>query len=237
MTDANFRSPYPAGQFNNKASAVTSTGAPRSADPILADLRHMAVARRIFVTAVMSAFGLLAVAVLVVSLLAPGALPWMVGAVLALAVVGVIVLGVHAGGHGWFVPLPVLVLAAAWAVAVSAGTWRSPAAWVFAALAFLGAVPAAALVLPAIAYRRATFAPRGAAALPGSDGVAVTALAPTGIARVNNETWTARSVSGPLPAGAPVHVVSVEGVRLLVWSEAGDIPGPDALGLTNQEKE
>ncbi|MGO9659288.1 MAG: NfeD family protein [Acidimicrobiales bacterium] len=237
MTDANFRSPYPAGQFNNKASAVTSTGAPRSADPILADLRHMAVARRIFVTAVMSAFGLLAVAVLVVSLLAPGALPWMVGAVLALAVVGVIVLGVHAGGHGWFVPLPVLVLAAAWAVAVSAGTWRSPAAWVFAALAFLGAVPAAALVLPAIAYRRATFAPRGAAALPGSDGVAVTALAPTGIARVNNETWTARSVSGPLPAGAPVHVVSVEGVRLLVWSEAGDIPGPDALGLNNQEKE
>jgi hypothetical protein len=41
-------------------------------------------------------------------------------------------------GHGWFVPIPVLVLAAAWAVAVSAGTWRSPAAWVFAAR-FLGA--------------------------------------------------------------------------------------------------
>ena len=76
-----------------------------------------------------------------------------------------VVLGVHAGGHGWFVPIPVLVLAAAWAVAVSAGTWRSPAAWVFAALAFLGAVPAAALVLPAIAYRRATFAPQGTAAI------------------------------------------------------------------------
>ena len=237
MTDANFRSPYPAGKFGDRASGVTSVGVPRSADPTLADLRHMAVARHIFVIAVMSAFALLAVAVLVVSLLAPGALPWMVGAVLALAVLGVIVLGIHAGGHGWFVPLPVLVLAAAWAVAVSAGTWRSPAAWVFAALAFLGAVPAAALVLPAVAYRRATFAPRGTAALPGSDGVALTALAPTGIARVNNETWTARSVSGPLPAGAPVHVVSVEGVRLLVWSEAGDIPGPDALGLTNQEKE
>jgi membrane-bound ClpP family serine protease len=67
--------------------------------------------------------------------------------------------------------------------------------------------------------------------------VAITALAPTGIARVKNETWTAQSVSGPLPAGAPVHVVKVEGVRLLVWSEAGNIPGPDALGLTNQEKE
>jgi membrane-bound ClpP family serine protease len=202
-----------------------------------AELRHMAVARQLFVTAVVSAFALLAAAVLLVSLVAPGALPWMVGVVLALAVLGVIVLGIHAGGHGWFVPLPVLVLAAAWAVAVSAGTWRSPAAWVFAALAFLGAVPAAVLVLPAIAYRRATFAPSGTAALPGSDGVALTPLAPTGIARVNNETWTAQSVSGPLPAGAPVHVVKVEGVRLLVWSEAGNIPGPDALGLTNQEKE
>jgi hypothetical protein len=31
--------------------------------------------------------------------------------------------------------------------------------------------------------------------------------------------------------------VSVEGVRLVVWSEAGNIPGPDALGLDNLEKE
>ncbi len=237
MTDANFRSHSPAGRLDDRAPAVTSAGLGRPAGLTPTELRHMAVARRLFITTVVSAFALLAVAVLLVSLVAPGALPWVVGAVLAVTVVGVIVLGVHAGGHGWFVPIPVLVLAAAWAVAVSAGTWRSPAAWVFAALAFLGAVPAAALVLPAIAYRRATFAPSGAAALPGSDGVAITALAPTGIARVNNETWTAKSVSGPLPAGAPVHVVSVEGVRLVVWSEAGNIPGPDALGLTNLEKE
>jgi membrane-bound ClpP family serine protease len=235
MADANFRSHFPAGELEDIASAATR--AIRSAVATPAELRHMAVARRLFLTAVLSAFTLLATAVLIVSLVAPGALPWMVGGVLALAVLGVIVLGIHAGGHGWFVPLPVLVLAAAWAVAVSAGTWRSPAAWVFAALAFLGAVPAAVLVIPAIAYRRATFTPRGTAALPGADGVAITALAPTGIARVNNETWTAQSVSGPLPAGAPVHVVKVEGVRLLVWSEAGNIPGPDALGLTNQEKE
>ena len=237
MTDANFRSRFPAGKLDDRASPVTSGGRGRPTDMTAAELRHMAVARRLLVTTVVAVFALLAVAVLVVSIVAAGALPWMVGAVLALAVLGVIVLGVHAGGHGWFVPIPVLVLAAAWAVAVSAGSWRSPAAWVLAVLAFLGAVPAAALVLPAIAYRRASFAPRGAAALPGSDGVAVTALAPTGIARVNNETWTVRSVSGPLPAGAPVHVVSVEGVRLVVWSEAGNIPGPDALGLDNLEKE
>ena len=237
MADANFRSHFPAGELEHKASARTTTPTKRPAAATPVGVRHMAFARRLFVTAVVSVFGVLAAAVLVVSLVAPAALPWMVGGVLALAVLGVIVLGIHAGGHGWFVPLPVLVLAAAWAVAVSAGTWRSPAAWALAALAFLGAVPAAVLVVPAIAYRRATFSPHGAAALPGSDGVAVTPLAPTGIARVNNETWTARSVSGPLPAGAPVHVVKVEGVRLLVWSEAGNVPGPDVLGLTNQEKE
>jgi membrane-bound ClpP family serine protease len=92
-------------------------------------------------------------------------------------------------------------------------------------------------MLAAIAYRRSPFAPRGTAALPGSDGVALTPLAPNGIARVNNETWTLQSVSGPLPASAPVHVVSVEGVRLLVWSDADNIPGLDALHVNNQEKE
>ena len=138
MTDANFRSRFPAGKLDDRASAVTPGGQWRPTDMTPAELRHMAVARRLLVTTVVSVFALLAVAVLVVSIVAAGALPWMVGAVLALAVVGVIVLGVHAGGHGWFVPIPVLVLAAAWAVAVSAGSWRSPAAWVFAALAFLG---------------------------------------------------------------------------------------------------
>ena len=122
MADANFRSHSLAGKLDDGGSAATLTGARRTAAMTPADLRHMVVARRVFITAAVSAFSLLAVAVLLVSLLSPGALPWMVGAVLALAVLGVIVLGVHAGGHGWFVPLPVLVLAAAWAVAVSAGT-------------------------------------------------------------------------------------------------------------------
>ena len=37
-------------------------------------------------------------------------------------------------------------------------------------------------------------------------------------------TGRAESVSGPLPAGAPVHVLGVRGVRLEVWSEAGSVP-------------
>jgi len=230
MTDANFRSRSPAGQRDDRASArlhSTTTTAPSV-------LRHRIVARRLFVTVVVPVFAALAAAVLLVALVAAGALPWIVGSVLALAVTGVIVLGIHAGGHGWFTPIPVVVLAAAWAATVSAGTWWSAAAWLLAATAFIGALLATAIVLPAIAYRRTAFPPQGTAALPGSTGVAVTALAPTGIARVNNETWGAKSVSGPLPAGAPVHVIRTEGVRLLVWSEAGSIPGPDALGSDNQ---
>jgi membrane-bound ClpP family serine protease len=172
-----------------------------------------------------------------VSLFASGALPWIVGTVLVVAVVGVIVLGLHAGGHGWFVPLPVIVLAGTWALVVSAGNWTSPAAWALAVVAFLSAFVAAALIVPAVAYRHA-LGPSRSSTLPlGADGITLGPLNPVGLAKVNNETWTAQSVSGPLPAGAPIHVVKVEGLRLLVWSEAGNILGPDALGLANQEKE
>jgi membrane-bound ClpP family serine protease len=164
-------------------------------------------------------------------------LPWIVGVVLIVAAVGVVVLGLHAGGHGWFVPIPVLVLAGAWALTASAGNGGSAVSWALAALAFASAVIAAILVVPAIAYRHAPVAPVGTHNLAGAGGTALSALTPAGIVRVNNETWTAESLSGPLPAGAPVHVVRVEGLRLLVWSEAGDIPGPDTLGPTNEEKE
>ena len=59
--------------------------------------------------------------------------------------------------------------------------------------------------------------------------MALSALAPVGIARVRGETWTAESISGPLPVGAPVHVVRAEGLRLLVWSEEGEVAGTGPL--------
>ena len=70
----------------------------------------------------------------------------------------------------------------------------------------------------------------GLTALRGSDGVAVTALSPVGVVQVSGEKWTAESVSGRLPAGAPVHVLGVRGVRLEVWSEAGTVPDGRILG-------
>ena len=91
-------------------------------------------------------------------------------------------------------------------------------------------------MVPAIAYRHAPARPRGQPSPRRCQRHNLEPLTPTGIARVNNETWTAQSLSGPLPAGAPVHVVKVEGLRLFVWSEAGDILGLEALGSTKRRK-
>jgi membrane-bound ClpP family serine protease len=237
MTEDHLRSHLQLGELNQRATAAASALLQKANTANAPDLRHLALARRLFLVAAVGVLGLVIGAVLLVSFLASGALPWIVGSILVLASVGVIILGIHAGGHGWFVPLPVLVLAGAWALTVSAGGSSSTGAWVLAALAFISAALAAVLVVPAIAYRHAPLAVRGPDALVGASGMTLSPLNPTGRARVNNETWTAESLSGPLPAGVPIHVVRVAGLRLLVWSEVGAVPGPDALGLTNQEKE
>ena len=75
MTDANFRSRFPAGKLDDRASPVASAGRGRATDITAVDLRHMAVARRLLVTTVVSVFVLLAVAVLVVSIVAAARCP------------------------------------------------------------------------------------------------------------------------------------------------------------------
>jgi len=236
MTDENLRSQLQVGELGERASSAASALLGKATLATAPDLGHIAVARRLSVVAAVAALALVVGGIFAVSIFASGALPWIVGIVLVAAVVGVIVLGLHAGGHGWFVPLPVIVLAGAWALDVSAGHWTSPSAWALAVLAFASAFVAAALIVPAVAYRHALGPSRSTLPL-GADGITLGPLSPVGLAKVNNETWTAESVSGPLPAGVPIHVVKVEGLRLLVWSEAGNVLGPDALGLANQEKE
>jgi membrane-bound ClpP family serine protease len=238
MTEEDSMSQRYTGDLHGRALAAASSLRHQATGAATPDLRHLAVVRRVTVGVGLGALGLVAGVVLLLSLVASAALPWVVGVGLVLAVAAVAVLGIHAGGHGWFLPLPVVGLVALWAVTVMAGgSWASPAAWIFAALALASALLAAILFFPAIAFRNMAVPPLGGAALVGASGVAVSPLAPTGIARVNNETWTAESLSGELPAGAPVHVAKVEGLRLLVWSEAGNVPGPEALGSIYQEKE
>ena len=154
--------------------------------------------------------------------------------VLALAVLVVvavaIAVGLHTGPHG-LVAAGSLGMAASIGfvvgiVALAPSGTRTFVAWALLAGAGVisaGAVTAGALSLPALRRRQSA---HGAGGLLGADGVAVTALAPQGTVRVRGETWTAESVSGPLPAGAPVHVMEIDGLHLRVWSDAEQ---PDPL--------
>jgi len=58
----------------------------------------------------------------------------------------------------------------------------------------------------------------GSESLVGKTGVARTKLAPSGIVLLGGEQWTAMLVEGeePLPAGARVEVVSLQGLKLIV---------------------
>jgi membrane-bound ClpP family serine protease len=63
----------------------------------------------------------------------------------------------------------------------------------------------------------------------------VTELTPVGVVQVAGESWTAESVSGRLPAGAPVHVLNVRGVRLEVWSEMGTVPDAKVFDIQEDQ--
>jgi membrane protein implicated in regulation of membrane protease activity len=151
---------------------------------------------------------------------APVAVLWGTGAILVVLLAATGLLSAHAGGHAWFVPLPAFALAVVWALSSSS---RSPGAgWWLVALS--ASASAGGLVLAATALRQRL---RGELTLLpsvwGATGVAVTDLTPVGVVQVGGETWSAESVSGPLPAGAPVHALNARGIRLEVWSEAGTV--------------
>jgi membrane-bound ClpP family serine protease len=166
------------------------------------------------------------VAFALAGVVAPVSLLWATGAVVVALLAATGLLSAHAGGHAWFVPLPAFALAVAWALTA---TSHSPgAAWTLVALT--ATASAAGLVVAATALRQRQ--QDEFALLPsvwGATGVAVTDLTPIGIVQVGGETWSAESVSGPLPAGAPVHALKPRGVRLEVWSEAGTVADANTL--------
>ncbi len=56
----------------------------------------------------------------------------------------------------------------------------------------------------------------GVSRLPGMNGVAVTALDPTGIVRVGDEEWSAQALDPPIEKGEPIKVVNVVALTLKV---------------------
>ena len=145
---------------------------------------------------------------------------WLIGAVLVVMVGTVAVVGAHAGPHGLFGPLAAVGLAVGWFLTATTAGATSGTAWWLAGTCAAACAVSLMLAVPALRYRRAGPAVALPAA-PGEAGRALTALDPVGVVQLHGESWTAESVSGPVPAGAEVRVVSVDGVRLRVWSEEG----------------
>jgi membrane protein implicated in regulation of membrane protease activity len=216
--------------FDQRARAAAA-GLRRAVElhpPDLGDLVTVSRVRRVgraaLTVAILAVLGSVAFAIAAVG--DPLAVRWGTAAILLVLLAATWLLCAHAGGHAWFVPLPAFALAAAWAFTVSA---RSPvAAWWLVALSALAS--GGGVVIAGTALRqRVQGSPIDLRPTGGATGVAVTDLAPCGVVRVGGETWSAESVSGPLPVGAPVHVLRVQGVRLEVWSEVGTVPDANVL--------
>lgn len=170
------------------------------------------------VTAVVVALG--AVSFALASVSAGPDLRWVTAGLLLVVLASTGLLCAHAGGHAWFVPLPALALAVMWALTAS-GPHGGTSWWLVATSA---SAAAAGIAVGSVALHQSLHSTPAASGPHGGSGTAVTPLTPVGVVRVAGETWTGRSLSGSLPAGAPVHVVRVDGVRLDVWSEAGTVP-------------
>jgi membrane-bound ClpP family serine protease len=205
---------------------VAAAGLRRAAAVHSPDLGELATVSRVTrvgrVALTMAALSTVGAAAFALATVAdPTAVRWGTAAILLLLLVVTVLLCAHAGGHAWFVPLPALALAAVWVLTASA---RSPAAgWWLVALSALASGAGTLVAVTALRQRlRGSWAVL--APVRGAAGESVTALTPLGVVRVGGETWSAASVSGPLPPGAPVHVLRVQGVRLEVWSEVGTVP-------------
>jgi membrane-bound serine protease (ClpP class) len=72
------------------------------------------------------------------------------------------------------------------------------------------------LLMRAVVESTRAPAATGAQSVVGRVGVAVSDLAPAGMARVEGELWSAVAEDGPIRAGEEVRVAGVEGVRLKV---------------------
>jgi membrane-bound serine protease (ClpP class) len=105
--------------------------------------------------------------------------------------------------------------------------------WLIAIVVAIGIVYAWVLVRALVQMRRdaSGVANPPVAALVGATAMAETTIAPTGIAYAGGESWSARTRSIDINAGAPLRVVGVEGLELIVEPEAGgDSPPVSSSG-------
>lgn len=80
------------------------------------------------------------------------------------------------------------------------------------------------------ALRARRLPPAETRAHTGDVGEATSDVDPTGVVRVNRETWSANAATDPIRRGERVRVVAVEGLRLVVEpirEQAPAVPGPE----------
>ncbi len=168
--------------------------------------------------------GILGAIAIVLAFIGSNALPLNVGGLLLILIgVGLLALEVVVASYGLLTVGGVVALVlgafALW-TGVEPGVESidvSVSPWIVAIVVAVGVVYAWFLVRALLQMRRnGGVANQPVAALVGGGGTAQTLIAPTGIAYAGGESWSARTQSGDISAGAPVRIVGVNGLELIV---------------------
>jgi membrane-bound serine protease (ClpP class) len=86
-------------------------------------------------------------------------------------------------------------------------------------------VVAAFVARAVVIARRQPPSPHPTSKLIGAEGLVQRALDPTGIVRAEGEAWTARAKRAPVPEGARVRIVAVDGLTLEVEPIHSEVGG------------
>lgn len=146
---------------------------------------------------------------------------WVIAGILVGLVLAALLVGFHLGPHAHAVAGGFGVGLAGWLILMAAEGMAAPVLW--ALLSADVAVSAGAGVMAWQGLGQNRHAPSMLRSLVGSEGVAMSDLAPEGIARVGGEQWSVVSLNGRVRAGTRVQVLRAEGVRLEVWGEDPDV--------------
>jgi membrane-bound ClpP family serine protease len=156
---------------------------------------------------------------------------WVIAGVLLGLVVLSSLIGFHVGPHAHLVAGVLGVLAAIWLIVMVVDGRTAPVLWALLSADVVVSAGIGTLAWKGLTSRGAYVADRRRVSPVGAEGIAVGDLAPEGIVRVNGENWSAVALNGAAPAGSPVQVLRVAGVRLEVWcDEPLTPPGPTGPG-------
>jgi membrane-bound ClpP family serine protease len=144
---------------------------------------------------------------------------WVIAGVLLGLMVLVGLVGFHTGPHAHAAAGVIGVVAAAWLVVMVVNGRSAPVLWALLSADLVVSAGIGMLAWKGLSSSVTSSSERHLGVPEGTEGVALSALAPEGIVVVQGEQWSAVSLNGNVPVGARVHVMRGTGVRLEVWRE------------------